>query len=82
MLSGDEFYDDEVTSPLVRPQAQPKYQYHLYGLQGEFMGITASLKVAKAHKERVKGIYYYRRYEYDAQDRDWAVAKERNLTCE
>ena len=59
----------------------PKYQYPLYGLYGEFMGVTTRLAEAQAHKAKLPDIYYYRRYEYDADCPDWSVAKERGLTC-
>lgn len=56
-----------------------KYQYCLYGLYGEFMGITVSLKDAKIHRAKLPHIYYYRRYEFDPNDPDWLVAVERGL---
>lgn len=59
---------------------QSKYQYNLYGLFGEFMGITVSLKEAKIHRAK-SDVYYYRRYAFDANDPDWQRAKDRKLIC-
>ena len=65
----------------TKPARQPRYQYPLYGLFGEFLGITASLKIAKEHK--AKGLpYYYRREMFDAADPDWQRAKARGLVAE
>src|SRR5690349_11781178 len=81
MYAGDGYYDDDITSPLKCPlPRQPRHQYPLYGLFGEFLGITASLKTAKAHKAKAEP-YYYRREMFDDLDPDWQRAKERGLIC-
>jgi len=61
--------------------SKPRYQYNLYGLLGEFMGLTTKRATALAHKAK-SDAYYFRRYEFDADDPDWQRAAERELTCE
>ena len=38
-----------------------QYEYLLFGAFGEYFGTVYTLKEAKAHKDRVPGVYYYRR---------------------
>ena len=38
-----------------------RYEYLLFGLLGEYMGTVYSLKEAKAHADKVLGVYYFRR---------------------
>jgi len=43
--------------------AKIRYEYLLFGFLGEYFGTVYTLKEAKAHADRVKGVYYYRRQE-------------------
>lgn len=60
---------------------QPKYQYKLFGVAGEFMGITTKLAIAQAHRDAAPTAYYYRRFEYDPNDPNWETAQTQNLIC-
>lgn len=40
-----------------------RYEYLLFGLNGEYFGTVYTRKEAKEHADKVPGVYYFRRQE-------------------